>query len=451
MSAATTPGRRVARHTGWQLGAHVAVTAMLFVQAILITRALGSARFGELVLVMSWVLAVAQLLDWRSWEPITRYLPEFRSAGRADRAAGVLQLGCILEGASGIVAMALVLATAPLAAAWFLKDPSAARLIVFFSPAAMLMAPVNPFSALLRLADRPAQLSLQRVAVGAVQTAGTAAVCAAGARLEALLAAQLAGLAVGAVLLCVLGASAARSLGVPMWNPGAIASLARRRPEILRFCLMTNLTGCCRAVTSRADTLILGLLSTPAAVGIYDLARQVTAQLRELAGPLQMSAFPEMSRLAADGSDIALRRLQRHITVAVAAVTVPVCFAVTAAVPWLLPAIFGEAFAGSVLPAQVMVWHLLWLPVAWIPSYLLVLGRAGTVAALQWFDALLLVVLLFLLVPRFGAVGAACAWTAKQLVWLGLTVAVLRRVAPAAAAGAEPGSARTDRSGRAAA
>jgi hypothetical protein len=34
---------------------------------------------------------------------------------------------------------------------------------------------------------------------------------------------------------------------------------------------------------------------------------------------------------------------------------------------------------------------------------------------------------------------------------MGLTVAVLRRVAPAAAVGAEPGSARSDRSGRAAA
>ncbi len=427
MSAlASSPGRRVARHTGWQLAAHLAVTAMLFVQAALVTRALGSAGFGELVLAMCWVLIVAQLLDWRSWEPITRYLPEFRSAGRPDRAAGVLQLGALLELGSGMLAMVIILATAPLAAAWLLKDPAAAGLIVLFAPAAILMVPVNPGSALLRLADRPGRLSAQRVASGAVQTAGTAIVCAAGPTLEALLLVQLAGLAVGAALLGAMGASAARALGVPAWRAGALASLAGRRREVLRFFLLTNLTGCSRVVTGRADTLILGLLATPAAVGLYDVAKQVTAQLRELAGPLQMSVFPEMSRLAAEGEHDALRRLQRQVTVTLLALTVPVCIAVTVAAPWLVPMAFGDAFAGSVPLVQILVWHLLWLPTLWVPGSLLVLGRAGTLTALQWIDALIFVVLLAALVVPLGPVGAACVVTFRYLAWIGVNAALWR-------------------------
>ncbi len=434
MIAATTPGRRVARHTGWQLGAHVAVTVMLLVQAVLITRALGSARFGELVLVTSWVLAVAQFLDWRIWEPITRYVPEFRAAGRPDQAAGMVQLGCILEGGSGIVATILLLATAPLAAAWFLKDASAARLIILFAPAAILMAPVNPGSALLRLADRPGSLSVQRVVVAAAQTVGTAIACASGATLENLLLVQLSGLAIGAVLLCAMGASAARAMGVPVWRAGGPAALAGRRREILRFCLMTNLTGCSRAVTARADSLILGLLASPVAVGLYDVARQIALQLRELAGPLQMSVFPEMSRLAAEGRHAALRRLQRQVTLTLLAVALPLCIVVTAAAPWVIPFVFGDAFAGSVPLVQILAWHLLWLPTLWVAGHVLILGRAGTLTALQWIDALVFVALLWVVSARFGAVGTASVVTFRYLVWIGVNAILWRRtIRPVAA------------------
>ena len=47
---------------------------------------------------------------------------------------------------------------------------------------------------------------------------------------------------------------------------------------------------------------------------------------------------------------------------------------------------------------------------------------------LNWIDAVFFVGLLFLLVPTFGAVGAACAGTARYLVFIGLSVAVWRRL-----------------------
>ncbi len=430
MSAAATPGRRVARHTGWLLAAHLVFGAMLLAQAVMVTRALGRESFGVFILVVSLVLTVAQMLDWRIWEPITKYLPEFRAAGRSDRAAGVFQLGCMLETASALVAVAIIVVSAPLAASLFIKDPDAASLIRFFAPAALLLVPVNPMSALLRLADRPGRLALQRVATGAVQTVGTAVVLLTGPSLAGFLGVQLIGLGVGAAMLLAMGVGAARTLDVRWWRRDGIAALAGRRREIVRFCLMTNLSGCSRVFTGRVDNLVLALFATPGAVGLYDIARSITGQIRELAGPLQMSVFPEMARLAAEGAHEKLLQLQRQITIGLAAAVVPVCVVGTVAAPVLVPMLFGPDFEGAVLLVQILIWHLLWLPVVWIPGDLLVRGRAGMLTGLNWIDAVFFVGLLFLLVPAFGPVGAACAGTTRYLVFIGLSVAVWRRLGP---------------------
>ncbi len=433
MSVAATPGHRVARHTGWLLAAHLVFGAMLLAQAVMVTRALGRESFGVFILVVSWVMTVAQMLDWRIWEPITKYLPEFRAENRSDRAAGVFQLGCMLETASALVAVAIIVVSAPLAASLFIKDAQAASLIRFFAPAVLLLVPVNPMSALLRLADRPGRLALQRVVTGAVQTGGTAVVLMMAPSLAGFLSVQLLGLGVGAAMLLVMGVAAARTLDVPLLRRGALASLRGRRREIVRFCLMTNLSGCSRVFTGRVDNLVLALFATPGAVGLYDVARSLTAHIRDLAGPLQMSVFPEMARLAAEGAHETLRRLQRQITIALAAAVVPLCVVGTVAAPVLVPMLFGPAFEGAVILFQILIWHLLWLPVVWIPSDLLVRGRPATLTALNWIDAAFFVGLLFVLVPTFGAVGAACAGTTRYLAFIGLSVVVWRRLGPHAA------------------
>ena len=233
-------------------------------------------------------------------------------------------------------------------------------------------------------------------------------------------------------MLRVMGGGAGGALGVRWWRRGGVAALGGRRGEIVRFCVMTNLSGCSRVFTGRVDNLVLALFATPGAVGLYDLARSLSAQVRELAGPLQMSVFPEMARLAAEGAHEALRRLQRQITIVLAAAVVPVCVVGTVAAPLFVPLLFGPAFEGAVILFQILIWHLLWLPTAWILPSLLFLLRAGTLTALLWLEALLFSVLLIALVPRFGALGAACAWTARQLIWMGITLDALRRLGPPA-------------------
>lgn len=422
-------GRRVARHTGWVLATGVLAAAMRVAQAIMVTRALGRDEFGILVLAVTWTLTVGQLLDSRIWEPVIKFVPQFRAQRRFDQATGVLQLCCIIEIVSALAAVVVVLLTAPLVATILLKDTaSGPGLIRVASVMVVLLIPVNPVTAVLRLADRPAWIAGHQAIVGVVQTAATAVIWVTAPSLVGFLAAQMLGLAVGGAALFVAGAFACRQLGLEILRLGRLATLRGHVREILRFCVMTNLTGCSRVLTGRADRLVLGLLATPGVVGVYDVARTIAAQLHDLAGSLQMAIFPEMSLLAAAGDHGRLKRLQRQVSIVIGAVVVPGCVATMFAAPWILPWIFGQEFAGSAGLLQILVWQLLWLPVVWIPSYLLVIGRAGTLTALTWIDAALFMAMLAVLVPALGATGAAWAMTARSIIWIGLMVLTLRRI-----------------------
>ena len=425
-------GRRVARHTGWMLATGVLAAAMRVAQAVMVTRALGRDEFGILVLAVTWALTVGQLLDSRIWEPVIKYVPQFRAQRRFDQATGVLQLCCIIEIVSALAAVLIVLLTAPLVATILLKDAaSGAGLVMVASVMVVLLIPVNPVTALLRLADRPAWIAGHQFMVGLVQTAATAVVWVAAPSLLGFLAAQMLGLAVGGAAMLVAGAYACRQLGLEIGRLGRLATLRGHFREILRFCVMTNLIGCSRVLTSRADRLVLGLLATPGVVGVYDVARTIAAQLHDLVASLQLAVFPEMSMLVADGDHTRLKRLQRQVSIVIAAVVVPGCVATMFAAPWVLPWIFGAEFAGSAGLLQILVWQLLWLPLVWIPSYFLVIGRAGTLTALTWIDAALFMFMLAALVPALGASGAAWAMTARSIVWIGLMVLTLRRISRA--------------------
>ena len=426
-STPVSPGRRIARHTGWLLSAHVVATVLLALQAILTVRALGPTRLGIMALVVTYVLTIRQLLDFRVWEPILKFVPQYQAAGRHDRASGIVLLGWLLEVGTALLTVLIVTLTASVAARWLTGDAAHAGLFRLYAWSAVLGIPAHPIGALLRLADRPSWLSVQRIATTAVQLAGTILVILRGVTLEGLLIAQLAGILVGSAVAMVLAVPAHRLIGLNVRKGRGLRALRGESRTVAHFCLMTNLTGCSRVLSSRADTLILGWLTTPAVVGFYDLARLLASQALELFGPLHMSILPEMSIVAAHGREEALRRLRRQLTRVMLALVIPICLLTTVAAPWIMPIVFGVEYGPSVILVQILIWQLLWLPVVWIPSDLLIAGRPGLLMTINWIGAALLIALLLVLVPMAGGAGAAISLTSYQLAFVALAVWAYRR------------------------
>lgn len=153
----------------------------------------------------------------------------------------------------------------------------------------------------------------------------------------------------------------------------------------------------------KLDRLVLGLLTTPAAVGIYSVA----ATVGDLVSLVPLSiAQVTFSTVARDDNRSRLLRLKR-LNIAVTMIVVVVFLL---AAPSIVHTVFGPAFADAVTPLLILL-------VAGIPTAIYHVnitavtasGRIGAAAQAPAVGLIVCLLLDLLLIPPFGIVGAACA------------------------------------------
>jgi O-antigen/teichoic acid export membrane protein len=160
---------------------------------------------------------------------------------------------------------------------------------------------------------------------------------------------------------------------------------------------------------ARADVLALRFLGTPRELGIYGAAFVFAGVFSLMFISVVAYYVPVMCRASGEGRIGRLKEYYRESADLLALIGIPAAIGIWAIGPTLFPLIFGEQYRASA-----SVW-----PVLAIYSVCLMLNQTGTVFfALEKLHIITLVtlgtmvanlLLCFLLVPRYGALGAA--WT----------------------------------------
>jgi O-antigen/teichoic acid export membrane protein len=222
----------------------------------------------------------------------------------------------------------------------------------------------------------------------------------------------------------------ARNLG---WHRLGVAAAprgwwGRPRPrlaaEITVFGSKGQLGGMITLLNLRLDFAILGALAGPAVLGAYAVASKYAEILRLPGTALTWVTYPEFAGMAAER---ALARARRLVVPAL------LCFT-AAAGPLLLLAgpviglLYGSDFHDAVTPARILLLGMLLGGAAGVASgFLYGRGRPGLNSLALALGLVVTTVLDVLLIPRFGAVGAAYASTVAYLVSDGaLTMMLLR-------------------------
>jgi len=419
--------RRVLHNSATLLAGQSAASVLTFFQSLVVVRALGPERFGLYALVLAFTQSVTQFLSSRTWETLIKYVPEYRERRRERRAAHTLQLCLLIEVASALVASALVIVSAPLVSRLLLDDaPDGPANLRFFALLPLLTLADEVMTALLRLGKQFRSISIHQSGVACAKLAFVLALLPTGLTIPKVVAVHLTTAALGSLFLLYCGRIAAVDLGLRGFGPAGWRRLRRQLRVVFRFTLFTNLSATSRLVTSRADVLLLGFFASTEVAGIYSVARRLTDQVVALSDPLYQAVFPETSVLVARKEWESLRTLQRRMTTSIAAVVVPFCLLSDIVAVWAVPFAYGEEYVGAVVLLQVLVWRLVWVPLCWMPGYFLSLGRARLVAGLNWFDALVYVLLLLALVPSLGSLGAAIATTARCVLWIAVVAKLYR-------------------------
>jgi O-antigen/teichoic acid export membrane protein len=162
-----------------------------------------------------------------------------------------------------------------------------------------------------------------------------------------------------------------------------------------------------------ADRIIIGRSLGAASAGQYNIYVQITQLIHFIPSSVFAFSFPAFSRLAAQGStgggEIARSYRSYLITVSLSALALAAAMMVFW--PRILRILAGAGFAGGQFGAPgLLTVNFLLLACNVVPYYLLLaLGRARTVSMITTASMLAALVLMALLIPRYGLEGAALA------------------------------------------
>jgi O-antigen/teichoic acid export membrane protein len=159
----------------------------------------------------------------------------------------------------------------------------------------------------------------------------------------------------------------------------------------------------------RIDQVMLGEMAGDAEVGIYSVAVRLAEVWYFIPSALYWSLFPGIVEAKAVDEELFYGRLQSlYNLVAFSAYAVALPVALTA--HWLVPVLFGEAYARGGPMLAVLVWANIFMG--------LEMARSGFLTAMNWTRIYLLAVSLgcvlnvalnWLLIPRYGGMGAVVA------------------------------------------
>ncbi|MFY9577997.1 MAG: polysaccharide biosynthesis C-terminal domain-containing protein [Gaiellaceae bacterium] len=190
--------------------------------------------------------------------------------------------------------------------------------------------------------------------------------------------------------------------------------------RIAGYGLRAQVGGMVTLLNLRLDFILLNVLAGPAVLGVYAIASKFAELLKIPALALTYVLYP---RYARDGHAVArakARRLLPRAGLLTAGSIVPLWFAAT----YLIPALYGPDFRGGIAPAHIILFGLALEGIAAvITAFLYGIGRPGLNSFGMAAGLLVTVVLDLLLIPRYGATGAAIASAAAYatgtvaLVW----------------------------------
>lgn len=409
------------------LAGNGATAALGFATLALNSRALGPELLGTLALLQAFFALLVQLWNFDTWQVVVRHGIEARERGEARRLGAVLGLAYLYDALAAVAAtltgVALVLLVLPLLG----LGPEHRTYALIFAAGALLS--FNSASkGVLRLVDRQDRLTALGVAVALLTLGASALLYAVAAPFWTYVALYAALPALTTLSATWLALRAARSERLPRPAPADLRD-PQLRGEFRRSAWALGTLGTLATIRQNADSLVLGALLGPAAVGHYKLAAQLASLVSRLGDPLTLATYREVTALALDRAKRpVLRRLAQRGAIltfagAAAATALALLFGDLA-----VRALGGAAFAGA---APALAWLVLAQGLGLHQFYarplVLTLSGPGAFLAASLLGTALFVPVLLAGVPALGPAGAGLAQVAHQAAWLGACLVLIRR------------------------
>jgi O-antigen/teichoic acid export membrane protein len=193
----------------------------------------------------------------------------------------------------------------------------------------------------------------------------------------------------------------------------------RISPDMWHYIILAHPRQIVKSLNRYADTLVIGFLGNPTQVGYYRAGKQVSEQLFVPIQGFVTSLFPEYSRLYFSGKRQILRKLVVRFTSFFLGGALLACTILWFSSEMIIRLVFGQAFIPANDVVRILIIsasiNLVMIPLYSLPA---ATGKAGPALRATISAVFVQLLAIFLLVPKYGVIGAAWSNVAYSIIWL---------------------------------
>ncbi|HBU27818.1 TPA: hypothetical protein DEB00_01745 [Candidatus Uhrbacteria bacterium] len=193
-------------------------------------------------------------------------------------------------------------------------------------------------------------------------------------------------------------------------SPFAVSFNRQRAKKLLIIALPFALAGIFVKIYSTVDSILLERFLGDEGVGLYSIAYKLTYAFQFLPMAFVAALYPTFSKLIEDKDRKRLADVFHTALWYMSLLAVPVVFGIATTADIIIPLIYGDAYLGSVLPLQLLIFVLLFIFLDFpIGSLLNADDRQGTKTTIIFWTMVINVIANVLLIPLIGVLGASVA------------------------------------------
>jgi O-antigen/teichoic acid export membrane protein len=410
--------RRLFLNAGKLLSANVFAAILGFITTVLTARALGPDKYGILALVLVYELAIGKLVTFNAWQAIIKFGSEALHADDRQALRQLIKFGFGLDIASAVVGTILAMVLAGPLIGLLGWDPSVRTLLVLYSTLILFNLSGTP-TGILRLFDRFDLLSYAAVLSATLGLTGVLWCVLTRQSLYAFVLMYLITGIIGQLYYFLASFWVLRKARISDFVLQSLRGLPKRCPGILDYVWTTYLNSTVVMTLREGSTIVIAGLTTPAALGFYKMAQQISKVLPMLSDPLYQAIYPELSRLWAVNSKAAFFSLIKRTAFLMGVLGVSGWLAFILTGQWIIVKTVGSAYADVYLVAVVyMLAFAIGLCGVCLQPAMLAMGLPRKSLVAISIGTVFYFILLIPLVEAIGIVGASVAYVGYYIVWL---------------------------------
>jgi len=405
---------RIGRNIGWLLGGRAFSAIVSIAYLAIAARALGPARFGAFVIVLTYGQLIANLVQFQSWKGVIRFGAIHVAQNRLDRLARLLGFTATLDWASAAVGALIAIVAVPVVGPLLHWSAGEQGTAAIFGAVLLLTTGATP-TGLLRLFDRFDLLTWTEAISPLVRLLGSLIAWWLGGGIAAYLwvwALAAFGQMVGQWVAALLIRRSKIAIG-----RRSFALAVSENSRLWRFMLQTNLSNSLSLFWLQTGTLAVGSVAGAVQAGGFRIADRMTKGVIKPVETLTRALYPEMARLVATDERTVLRTVLIRTSWIAAGFSVAIVAIAGLAGGSILALVAGKEFEfASGYLFLLAISAAIDLTGFALEPFHNAHGRSGRVLRSRAIGAAAYAGLLGVLLPTIGAEGAAFASIGASLV-----------------------------------